>query len=268
MLPSAAIRGSSTVQGPLWGRRANDWCSIQEPQAKALYDILLTALRLDPETTLLDAGCGSGMFCDLVAKGGSSVMGLDASEALLDLGRKRTPHAAFFLGEIEELPFVDLTFDVVTLINSLQHVGNPLRALKETHRVLRRGGRVAVAGWARPEQCQISKLFRAIDELLPLESSNTPAAFAYSREGQLGRLVSQAGFTKLLETQALSIWHYADEETALRGLLSTGAAAKAIDCAGEERVRDVIKQFLTPYRLPRGGYRFENFFRYMVAQRL
>lgn len=267
MLHSAINRGSSLVQGPLWGRHAQDWFSIQEPQSKALYDILIKALQLTPDTILLDSGCGSGLFCELAAQTGAGIMGLDASENLLDLARKRTPHAVFFQGEMEELPFVDLTFDVVTMINSLQHVGDSRRTLKEARRVLRPGGRVAIAGWARPEQCQIAKFFRALDELLPVESSNTPAAFAFSKEGELNRFVSQAGFAKLLETQALSIWHYPDEATALRGLLSTGAAIKAIDCAGEERVREATRQFLLPFRLPRGGYRFENNFRYLIAQR-
>lgn len=268
MLRSASTRGSSAVQGPLWGRHAQDWFSIQEPQARALYDILLKALALTPDATLLDAGCGSGLFCDLAISTGAGVMGLDASEALLELARVRTPHAAFFQGEMEELPFVDLTFDVVTMINSLQHVADPLRALKETRRVLRPGGRIALASWARPEHCEISKLFRALDDLLPVDSPDTPAAFAYSSEGVLCRIVTRAGFSKMVETRALSIWSYPDEATALRGLMSVGAAVKASDCAGEERVREIVRQFLQPYRLPRGGYRFENNFRYLIAQRL
>jgi len=267
MLPSATTRGSSSVQGPLWDRHALDWSTIQEPQSRALYDILLKALSLTPETMLLDAGCGSGLFCEHAVQKGAGVMGLDASEGLLDLARQRTPRAAFFQGEMEELPFVDLTFDVVTLINSLHNVTDPLRALKEARRALRPGGRVAVAAWARPEHCQIAKFFSALDELLPVESPNTPAAFAYSTDGALSRLVAKAGFTKLIETSALTSWTYPDEDTALRGLLSYAAAVQALDCAGEERVREATRKFLRPFRLPRGGFRFDNTFRYLIAQR-
>lgn len=267
MLPSASIRGSAAVQGPLWDRHARDWFSVQETQSRALYDILLKAIALTPDTTLLDAGCGSGQFCELVSQTGAGVMGLDASEGLLDLARQRAPRAAFFTGEIEELPFVDLTFDVVTLINSLQHVTDPQRALKETRRVLRPGGRVAIAAWDRPEHCQISNFFRALDELLPVDSPNTPAAFAFSNEGALNKPLAQAGFAKLLEARALASWQYPDEATALRGLLSFGAAVQAINFAGEARVREATVQFLQPFRLPRGGYRFDNTFRYLIAQR-
>ena len=83
----------------------------------------------------------------------------------------------------------------------------------------------------------------------------------------MARLSARAGFAKLIETEAVSIWDYADEETALRGLFSFGAAIRAVDCAGEARVREVTLKFLAPYRLARGGYRLENSFRYLIAQR-
>ena len=264
---SATTRGSSPVQGPLWGRRAHDWSEIQEPQSRALYEVMLKALALTRDTTLLDVGCGTGMFCELAALKGSSVIGLDASTALLDLARQRALRSTFFEGEMETLPFVALTFDVVTVLNSLQHATDPFKVLSEARRVLRPGGRVAIAAWARPEQCQIAGYFRALDELLPIDSPNTPAAFSFSNEGAITKLVSRAGFVKLLEAQALTIWDYANEDAALRGLLSFGTAARAIECAGEERVRETAKEFIKPHRLPRGGYRLENAFRYLIAQR-
>jgi len=267
MLSSATTHGSSSVQGPLWGRRARDWSEVQEPQSRALYEIVLKALVLTRDTSLLDIGCGSGLFCETTANLGASVMGLDASSAMLDLARRRTPRASFFEGEMEELPFVEKTFDVVTALNSLQHVGSPLQALVEARRVLKPGGKLVIAAWARPEKCEVSKYFLALDELLPVAASHTPAAFSFSADGMMARLAARAGFAKLIETEALSVWDYADEETALRGLFSFGAAIRAIDCAGEARVREVTLKFLTPYRLARGGYRLENAFRYLIAQR-
>ena len=267
MLFSATTHGSSSVQGPLWGRRARDWSEVQEPQSRALYEIVLKALAPSRDTSLLDVGCGSGLFCETAADLGMSVMGVDASSAMLDIARHRAPRASFFEGEMEELPFVEKTFDVVTALNSLQHVGSPLQALVEARRVLRPGGKLVIAAWARPEKCQVAKYFSALDELLPVAASHTPAAFSFSADGMMARLVARAGFAKLLETEAVSVWDYADEETALRGLLSIATAIRADDCAGAERVRETTLQFLAPYRLARGGYRLENAFRYLIAQR-
>ena len=267
MIPTSVTSGSSPAQGSLWGRHARDWSEVQEPQSHALYEIVLKALALTRETSLLDAGCGAGSFCELASNIGASVMGLDASNALLDLARQRVPRATFFEGETEEMPFVEKTFDFVTVLNSLQYVASPVRALVDARRVLRPGGKLAIAAWARPEQCHIAGYFRALDELLPVDSPNTPAAFSFSNDGLMARLAARAGFVKRLEAEALSIWTYPDEETALRGLLSVGAAGRAIDCAGEKRVRETARQFLAPHRLARGGFRLENAFRYLIAQR-
>jgi len=264
---SALTSGTSPVQGPLWGRRAHDWSEIQEPKSRALYEIVLKALSLTGDSALLDAGCSSGVFAELAAAQGASVMGIDACNALLDLARRRVPRAAFFEGELEELPFVEKTFDAVTVLNTLQYVASPLRVLMEARRVLKPGGKLAIASWARPEQCHTTEYFRALDLLLPVDRPHTPAAFSFSVDGVMARLAARAGFAKLIETEALTIWDYPDEETAQRGLLSSGAAILAIDCAGEERVREITRQFLAPHRLARGGFRMENAFRYLIAQR-
>jgi hypothetical protein len=60
---------------------------------------------------------------------------------------------------------------------------------------------------------------------------------------------------------------YADLETALRGALSAGPAARAIDRAGESPVRDAVAKSLAPFRLSSGAYRLENRFRYLIAER-
>ena len=148
---SALTSGTSPVQGPLWGRRAHDWSEIQEPKSRALYEIVLKALSLTGDSALLDAGCSSGVFAELATAQGASVMGIDACNALLDLARRRVPRAAFFEGELEELPFVEKTFDAVTVLNTLQYVASPLRVLMEARRVLKPGGKLAIASWARPE---------------------------------------------------------------------------------------------------------------------
>jgi len=267
MFSSALTSGSSQVQGPLWSRRAHDWSEVQEPKSQALYEIILKALALTRDTALLDVGCSSGVFCELAANIGASAMGLDASSALLDLARRRVPRTTFFEGEAEELPFVEKTFDVVTILNTLQCVASPLRVLMEARRVLKPGGRLAIATWAQPERCHIAKYFRALDLLLPVDRPNTPVFFSFSVDGVMARLAGRAGFAKLIEAEALTIWDYPDEETALRGLLSSSVGVLAIDCAGEERTREATREFLAPHRLARGGYRLENAFRYLIAQR-
>ena len=56
------------------------------------------------------------------------------------------------------------------------------------------------------------------------------------------------------------------DEAALRALLAAGPAVRAIQAAGEERVRAAVAQAIAPFRLSSGGYRLENRFRYLLAR--
>jgi cytochrome P450 len=61
-------------------------------------------------------------------------------------------------------------------------------------------------------------------------------------------------------------WEYPDDHTALRGLLSSGPAMRAIQHAGEEAVRDVVVKALAPFKNAAGGYLLRNKYRCMIAQ--
>ena len=114
---------------------------------RSLYVAVLKALSLPRETRLLDAGCGSGVFCELVAHQSVFVTGLDASDALLEFARRRVPQAAYVAGELEQLPFLDASFDVVTGFCSFQYAHAPSKALAEAFRVLSPGGRLVMSAW-------------------------------------------------------------------------------------------------------------------------
>lgn len=80
------------------------------------------------------------MAAALSASLGATVAGLDASEALLEIARERTPGGDFRRGDLEALPFEDDSFDLVTGFNSFQYAGNAAQALREAGRVTRPGG--------------------------------------------------------------------------------------------------------------------------------
>ena len=78
-----------------------------------------------------------------------SAAGVDVSEALLTEARRRAEGlelpVAFHAGDAHTLPFADASFDVVRAERTLQHLADPPRALAEMVRVVRPGGRIAVA---------------------------------------------------------------------------------------------------------------------------
>lgn len=122
---------------------------------------------------------------------GARVSGLDASEAMSAIGREPVPQSDFRVGEMEELPWSDHQFDVVTGFNAFQFAASPVNALREARRVARQGAVVVVAVWGKPEDTQVAAYFAALSSLLP--PPGTPGPFALSQEGALEALATEAG---------------------------------------------------------------------------
>ena len=77
----------------------------------------------------------------LASDRGAQVSGIDAAESLLTVARERVAAAVFRLGDLQDLPFADGCFDVVTGFNSFQFAADPVAALMEAGRVTKRTGR-------------------------------------------------------------------------------------------------------------------------------
>jgi ubiquinone/menaquinone biosynthesis C-methylase UbiE len=132
--------GSSTVQGPLWGARAQDFAAYLEQTALPLFGAVLDAAHVTSGRRLLDAGCGAGLLALLARLRGAEVAGLDASPALLEIARDRLPGADLREGDLESLPFPDGSFDAVTAVNSIFYAMDIDGAMRELARVARQRG--------------------------------------------------------------------------------------------------------------------------------
>ena len=89
------------------------------------------------DTELLDVGCGSAWLGDHYA----SYTGVDVSPEAVEAARRRG-HEVLLMDVDEPLPFEDESFAGVVLKDVLEHVGDPVRLVRDTRRVLRPGGRV------------------------------------------------------------------------------------------------------------------------------
>lgn len=257
--------GTAEVQRKLWGPRARDWATYQEHTLLPVYQAVLGKTGLGPGMTLLDVGCGAGKFCEMAARVGARVTGLDATQPLLDIAQERVPDGRFVQGEMEDLPFDSHSFDVVTGSNSFQYAANPVRALQEARRVAKRGIPVVIVIWGRQEDCEAAGHLFAVGKLLPPPPPGAPGPFALSERGALQALARDAGLTPGEEGDVDCPWSYPDAATALRALLSAGPAVRAINHAGEEAVRSAIAESIAPYRTATGGYLLRNRFRYLIT---
>jgi SAM-dependent methyltransferase len=255
------------TQRRLWGRRPQDWSELAEPQNVQLLTDALDAANVGEGMALLDIGCGSGLALSLAAARGATTAGIDISAPLLAVAKRRVPDADLRQGGLDRLPYGDESFDVTLAVNALQFAADPAAALCEVHRVLRPGGRLAIGQFAAPEKCESTALHLAMEALVPPERHEDHAPYALAAPGALERALAHAGLTVTLDREQPGDWRYADLDRALRGLLSSAGGARAIDLAGEGRVRAALTEALQPFSSADGTFVMHNRFRLIVAER-
>lgn len=182
------------------------------------------AAHLHEGLHVLDVGCGPGTITvDLarrVAPG--EVVGVDRSETVLTEARATAERAgvevAFQVGDVHRLDFADDTFDIVHAHQVLQHLTDPVAALREMRRVCRPGGLVAVRdadyrafAWAPTDE----RLSRWLGLYRTVAKTN-------GAEPDAGRFLKQwvldAGFATDSVVASASVWCFTtDEERAWWG---------------------------------------------------
>jgi len=261
-----SMRTTSALNGKFWGSAAADWASIQEATCRPVYLATFDRVGLAPGAHYLDAGCGAGMAAQIAAEREASVSGLDAAENLLAIARARVPTGCFHVGELENLPFEDDSFDLVTGFNAFQYAANPGAALAEAKRVARPGSHVVVMTWGNPEGMEAASLVAALRPLLPPPPPGAPGPFALSNEAALRAFASAAGLEALEVMDVDSPWRYPDLPTAIRGLGSSGVAARAKEHSGAGAVDKAHANVIAPFRQLDGSYTIGARFRCLITR--
>jgi SAM-dependent methyltransferase len=134
-------------------------------RAKIMAAVL--APWLNPGEPVLDVGAGTGIIAKTLVEDGLPVVGLDISPGMLSQAHDRLP-GLVVLADAQEIPFAGQSFDAVTFVWSLHHIGDPVNALREAGRVLRVDGHILVVS-ATPENIpdDVQALFRRLDSLSP-----------------------------------------------------------------------------------------------------
>lgn len=122
--------------------RSHRWRTVENSAA-----YLVSSLA--PGDTLADVGCGPGTITFGLAERVARVVGIDAAagvlaEARSEAQRQGHQNVSFEVGDVYALGFADGEFDVVHAHQVLQHLVDPVAALREMARVCRPGGIVAV----------------------------------------------------------------------------------------------------------------------------
>jgi SAM-dependent methyltransferase len=260
--------GTAAVQGELWGAKAEDWALLQEPTWRPVYDAVLTRANVGNGTMLLDVGCGAGGALALARERGALTNGLDAAPNLVAVARRRLPDARIEVGEMEDLPFANDAFDVVTSFNAFQFAGDVVQALREAGRVCRPGGTVAMLVWGPREHCDlIAATMPAVFALLPPAPNQAAAPIAFAEPGVIEELMRKAKLMPAVDGEIGCAFSYPDAATAWRAIASAAPLVRAVRHAGEDAVKQAVLGTLTPFVRGDGSVVHNNRFRFVIAKR-
>ncbi|MBC7936481.1 MAG: class I SAM-dependent methyltransferase [Rhizobacter sp.] len=255
------------VQGELWSIAPQYWSKYFEPFFLPMYKKALEQISLNDETYLLDAGCGAGLFSYMAINTGAEVIGVDAAPGLLEIARQRNPQHNFLEEDLESLPFVSKSFDVVVGFNSFQYAGNFTKALAEAKRVTKEGGKIVIGIWDKPEHSDATLVLKAMKSLLPPLPAVTPGPIALSEDGKIQTVCNSLGLKVIDKRRVACPFFYSSTRDAVKSFMSTGPAAMALNHVSEKKVEDTITTAVQPFRLTDNMYYMENSFLLLIVKK-
>ncbi|MCT9111448.1 SAM-dependent methyltransferase [Streptomyces mirabilis] len=251
--------------------RARDWAEIQERMLVPLYEAVYERLEVGAGTRVLGLRCGTGLALLMAASRGAAVTGVDSSspervrlarERLLPDGWGTRARADARIVEGSPSDLVDPTTAAYTLVTAFEPIGCAPGDAEELGELLsaatplaERGAAVVLVGWGPPERC-------ATSAVLPGEGCGQ-----VPRRDDLEEVAQRAGLRPDGSGRVACPFGYADVESAVRGLLSTGLFDAAVGATDVVQVGKELTEALHQYQRGDGTVWMPNVFRYLIARK-
>ncbi|WP_199811003.1 SAM-dependent methyltransferase [Streptomyces sp. NRRL F-525] len=262
------------------GARARDWSEIQERMLVPLYEAVYERLEVGSGTRLLGLGCGSGLALLMAASRGATVTGVERfSPERLALARERLlptawsprarAHTRLVYGSPRDAAGAETpAYTLVTAFEPIGCLAGDSEGLGDTLAaatpLAARGTPVVLAGWGPPERCATSSVLRVATRLAdPLRGTGSPRPVL---RDDLEVVAHRSGLRPDGSGRVACPFGYADVESAVRGLLSTGLFDAAIVATDQAQVDKELAEALHPYRRQDGTVWMPNVFRYLIAR--
>ncbi|ELX8380258.1 malonyl-ACP O-methyltransferase BioC [Providencia vermicola] len=149
-----------------FGKAAKRYDSIayyQQNSGHQLLDLLASAQVNLSDKKVIDVGCGTGFFSQIIKRQGAEVTALDLSLGMLEVARDKKAAAQYICADMELLPFADQTFDIVFSNLAIQWCSNLSQALTELHRVTKSGGVIVFTTLAKGSLSELSQAWAKLD---------------------------------------------------------------------------------------------------------
>lgn len=273
MAPDSTLRRMDAklqrrVQRYGWDLASTDYDPLWQEQLAPARNWMLALAALAPGEQVLDLACGTGLVTLAAAASvgsSGSVLGTDLSGQMVAVARRRAAaqqvsNVTFKRMDAETLDLPDATFDVVLCSLGLMYVHDAQRAIREWRRVLKPGGRVAIAVWGKRANCGWSPVFPIV--AAEVDSDVCPLFFSLGEPDVLAKLCEDAGFQAVRQQRIAAILNYDDAESACDAAFVGGPVALAwsrFDAEVRAHARAHYKHAIEPWRRNQ-GYRIPGEF--------
>jgi ubiquinone/menaquinone biosynthesis C-methylase UbiE len=259
----------------MWGSVAASWgehAGHVEQRAEVVTRLMIDAVAPAPGEEVLELAGGAGglglAIADQVAPGGRVVLSdvspeMVAIASTLAAGRDRVGGATTQISaqvlDLEDIAVPDASFDIVVCREGLMFALDPVRAASEIARVLRPGGRVAIAVWGpRDRNPWLGVLADAVQQHtgVPVPPPGTPGPFSLGADGALKATLTAAGLEQVsvqqvdVPTHDASFDGYWQLRTDLAGPLKMRLAA--LSAPELAVIRETVRVGLSRYQTPDG----------------
>jgi ubiquinone/menaquinone biosynthesis C-methylase UbiE len=223
---------------------------------------LAQAAAVERGDWVLDVACGTGiaaryLACDVVGPSGS-VVGLDRNAGMLSVAERMAPQLEWRQGQAEALPFEDNSIDAVVWQFGLMFFDNRLKSLQEMARVLRPGGRVAVAVW---DSYANSPGYASLIELLARLFGESVAdelrqPFVLGDMQKLQQLFAEAGIPDATIGTQMGVAHFPSLESWIHTEIRGWTLAETLDDEAQRRLLVAATEVMQPYVSASGAVAF------------
>ena len=233
---------SDTARGQVIASAAEVYEDVYVPALfQAWAPRMVDAARVAAGQRVVDVSCGTGVLARALAErvgANGHVAGLDVNDGMLAVARRRAPAIAWHRGAAEALPFATAEFDAVLCQFALMFFDDRAKALGEMHRVLRPGGRFAIAVWCSLDE---TPAYAAVVALLdglfgPAAAASLRMPFVLGDAARAVSLVRAAGFDDVQIATHEGQARFPSVETWMHADVRGWTAADVIDDAGYARL--------------------------------